>query len=72
MVAVHPTVQYVTIRADGLPDQRVATTPLPDDPAGPRYAVAALPEDTGHVTVSASTAGEIAVLDDIDLSELGN
>ena len=57
---------------DGLPDQRVATTPLPDDPTGPRYAVAALPEDTGRVTVSSSTAGGITMIDDIDLSELGN
>ena len=72
MIAVHPTVRSVTVRVEGLPEQRLPTTPLPDDPTGPRYAVAALPEDAGHVTVSASTAGEVTVIDDIDLSELGN
>ena len=71
MIAVHPTVRSVTVRADGLPEQRVATTPLTDDPTGPRYAVTALPEDTGQVTVSASTAGEATVIDEIDLSQLG-
>jgi hypothetical protein len=72
MIAVHPTVRSVTVQADGRPEQRVPTTPLPDDPTGARYAVAALPEDTGRVTVSVSAAGDVTVIDEIDLSRLGN
>jgi hypothetical protein len=71
MVAVHPTVRYVTVHAEGLPEQRMPTTPLPDDPTGPRYAAVALPEDSGTVAVSATTTDGSVVIDEIDLSELG-
>jgi hypothetical protein len=71
MIAVHPTVRYVTVQADGLPDQRVPTTSLPEDPAGPRYAATAVPEDAGRVTLSIVDAeGERVVIDDTYLARL--
>lgn len=71
MVAVHPTVRYVTVHAEGLPVQRVPTTPLPDEPTGPRYAAMALPEDAATVSVAATTTEGSVVIAEIDLSELG-
>lgn len=71
MIAVHPTVRSISVQADNLPEQRVSPTPLPDDPTGPRYAAVAVPEEAGHVTVSATTAGEVVVIEDLDLSQLG-
>jgi hypothetical protein len=72
MIAVHPTVRYVTVQADGLPEQRVPTAPMEGEPDGPRYAVAALPDDAGQVTVSLVDAdGASVVIDEVDLSSLG-
>ena len=72
MIAVHPTIRYVTLQVDGSAERRVPTTALDGEPDGPRYAVAALPEDAGRVTVSVvGTGGADAVIDEVDLSELG-
>ena len=72
MIAVHPTVRSVTVEAAGLPEQRVPTAPLPDDPTGPRYAAVVVPEDAGVVTVSLVHDGERVTIEDRDLSRLGD
>ena len=72
MIAVHPTVRSVTVRAEGRAEQRVSTVPLDEDPDGPRYAAVAVPEDAGRVSVSfTGPGGDPMVVDATDLSELG-
>ena len=71
MIAVHPSVRFVTVQLEGQSARQVPTTPLPEAPAGPRYAATAVPEDAGPVTVSfLDREGELVVIDETDLARL--
>jgi hypothetical protein len=49
--AVHPTVTSLRLTVDGVP-RNLATVPRPDDPDGPRYAIAAVGPKTSSYSVT--------------------